>query len=184
VASARGIAHTGQMRRRQFIAGTGLVGAGAVAGLAGCEPDRAAPARPAAAAAPPDLSDWGAVRAEFDLDPAWAHFAAFVLAAHPRPVRQAIETHRHGLDVNTEDYLRRQERRLEDRVLAAAATYLGAEQGEIALTDSTTMGLGLLWGRRSAWKAVAATIPTFDFRGGRSFGAAMTPGGYHSFEHN
>jgi selenocysteine lyase/cysteine desulfurase len=134
------------MRRRQFIAGTGLVGAGAVAGLAGCEPDRPAPARQAAAAAQPDLSSWDGVRAAFDLDPAWAHFAAFVLAAHPRPVRQAIDAHRRGLDANTEDYLRRQELRLEDEVLAAARDYLGAKPGEIALTDSTTMGLGLLYG--------------------------------------
>jgi selenocysteine lyase/cysteine desulfurase len=134
------------MRRRQFIAGTGLVGAGAVAGLAGCEPDRPAPPRPATAAAQPNLSSWDGVRAEFDLDPAWAHFAAFVLAAHPRPVRRAIDAHRRGLDANTEDYLRRQELGLEDEVLAAAADYLGAEQGEIALTDSTTMGLGLLYG--------------------------------------
>jgi selenocysteine lyase/cysteine desulfurase len=43
-------------------------------------------------------------------------------------------------------------------------------------------GTGLLWARRSAWGAVAATIPTFGRRGG-GFGAAMTPGGYHSFEH-
>ncbi len=123
------------MRRRQ-----------AVAGLAGCEPDRPAPPRPATAAAQPNLSSWDGVRAEFDLDPAWAHFAAFVLAAHPRPVRRAIDAHRRGLDANTEDYLRRQELGLEDEVLAAAADYLGAEQGEIALTDSTTMGLGLLYG--------------------------------------
>jgi selenocysteine lyase/cysteine desulfurase len=134
------------MRRRQFMAGSGLLGAGVVAGLAGCEPDRPAPARQVAAAARPGLSSWDGVRAEFDLDPAWAHFAAFVLASHPRPVRQAIDTHRRGLDANTEDYLRRQELRLEDEVAAAARDYLGAKPGEVALTDSTTMGLGLLYG--------------------------------------
>ena len=123
MAAAGGIAHTGQMRRRQFIAGTGLVGAGAVAGLAGCEPDRPVPVQRAAAA--PNLADWEGVRAEFDLDPAWAHFAAFVLASHPRPVRQAIDAHRRGLDANTEDYLRREERRLEGEVLAAAARWTG-----------------------------------------------------------
>jgi selenocysteine lyase/cysteine desulfurase len=334
VKSDEGSQRTGRRRatdrlniaRRQFIAGTGLVGAGTVAGLAGCEPDRRVRAE---RAAPTNLGDWEGVRAAFDLDPAWAHFAAFVLAAHPRPVRQAIDAHRRGLDANTEDYLRRQERRLEGEVLDAAAAYLGADQAEIALTDSTTMGLGLLygglrlrpgqevlatehdfystheslrlragrdgttwrrarlyhephaasvdeivaavrralapstralavtwvhsstgvklpvraiadalaeanrdrdpadrvllcvdgvhglgvepagpaalgcdflaagthkwlfgprgtgllWARRSAWGAVGATIPSFDRRGGRGFGGAMTPGGYHSFEH-
>jgi isopenicillin-N epimerase len=55
-------------------------------------------------------------------------------------------------------------------------------------------GTGIVWGRREAWPAVAPTIPTFDGRGiaawiqGRPPGnlpraAAMTPGGYHSFEY-
>lgn len=134
------------MRRRQFIAGTGLVGAGAVAGLAGCEPDRPAPARPATAAAQPNLSSWDGVRAQFDLDPSLSHFSAFVLAPHPAPVRAAIEKHRRGMDRDPVGYLHANEGRLDGEVRASAADYLGADKDEIALTDSTTMGLGLLYG--------------------------------------
>jgi selenocysteine lyase/cysteine desulfurase len=136
------------MRRRQFIAGTGLVGAGAVAGLAGCEPRRpAAGVRQSATTVPPvRQGDWAAVRAQFDLDPGLSHFSAFVLAPHPAPVRDAIERHRHGLDRDAVGYLHANEDRLDAEVRAAAAGYLGAAGDEVALTDSTTMGLGLLYG--------------------------------------
>jgi selenocysteine lyase/cysteine desulfurase len=42
-------------------------------------------------------------------------------------------------------------------------------------------GTGILVAKRDAWEPVRQTIPTFD--GGPGFAAAMTPGGYHSFEH-
>jgi len=141
------------MRRRQFIARTGLaVGAGAVAGLAGsaCTPERratrAATGSTAATATTQRLDNWDAVRAQFDLDPRRLHFAAFVLASHPRPVREAIDAHRRGLDADADRYLGQNESRLEAAVLAAATGYLGVRPGELALTDSTTMGLGLLYG--------------------------------------
>lgn len=89
-------------------------------------------------------SDWEAVRAEFPLDPDLAHFAAYVLAAHPAPVRAAIERWRAALDADTatvvhEDYVH------DEAVRAAAGQYLRVSPGEIALTDSTTMGLGLVY---------------------------------------
>src|SRR6266542_664528 len=138
-----------RMWRRQFMTGTGLVGVGAVAGLAGCEP-ASRPARrdleiPATAPSPRP-GDWAAARAQFDLDPELSHFSAFVLAPHPAPVRAAIERHRRGMDRDAVGYLHANERRLEAEVRAAAAAYLGAARDEIALTDSTTMGLGLLYG--------------------------------------
>jgi isopenicillin-N epimerase len=42
-------------------------------------------------------------------------------------------------------------------------------------------GTGLIWGRPTAWDQVEATIPSFS--GGRTPASAMTPGGFHSFEH-
>ena len=54
----------------------------------------------AAPASPVDLSDWDAVRAQFALDPAYAHFASFFLASHPRPVQAAIDGYRQALDRN------------------------------------------------------------------------------------
>ncbi len=96
--------------------------------------------------AAPDLRDWRSVRAQFGLDPARIHLASFLLATHPRPVRQAIDRHRRGLDANPVDYLHANEGRLTEAARTAAGRFLGASPEEIALTDSTTMGLGLLYG--------------------------------------
>jgi selenocysteine lyase/cysteine desulfurase len=95
----------------------------------------------------PDLSDWRAVRAQFALAPARIHLTSFLLAAHPRPVREAIERHRRRLDANPVDYLHANDGRLTGAARAAAARYLGVPASEVALTDSTTMGLGLLYTR-------------------------------------
>lgn len=67
----------------------------------------------------------------------------FLLASHPRSVREAIETHRKGLDDNPVHYLHEHEQM--DGVLGAAAQYMGVDPAEIALTDSTTMALALLY---------------------------------------
>jgi selenocysteine lyase/cysteine desulfurase len=93
-----------------------------------------------------DLADWDSVRALFALSGDVAQFSAYVLAAHPRPVAEAIERHRAGLDDDTHAYLAATEVDAEVAVHTAAADYLGAQPGEVALTDSTTMGLGLLYG--------------------------------------
>jgi selenocysteine lyase/cysteine desulfurase len=98
-----------------------------------------------AAAGKPGPISWKAVREQFRLTPKYAHFGGLLLASHPRPVRRAIEKHRRGLDANPVHYLRERGPALETRVLVAAADYLGAATGDIALTDSTTMGLGLLY---------------------------------------
>jgi selenocysteine lyase/cysteine desulfurase len=84
------------------------------------------------------------VRRELPLDPRLRHFAAFLLAAHPRPVREAIEAHRRGLDADPEGYLRGAGARVD--VTGAAARYLGAANRDgIAITTSTTMGLAVLY---------------------------------------
>jgi len=123
------------LSRKEFIAQSGL----ALAGGALVE------ARPAAAAEL-DPADWRSVRAQFALDPGLHHFAGFVLAPHPRPVREAIERHRRALDRNPSGYLHARQGELEANVRAAAGRYLGVATDGIALTDSTTMGLGLLYG--------------------------------------
>jgi selenocysteine lyase/cysteine desulfurase len=61
-------------------------------------------------------------------------------------VREAIDRHRRGLDENPAHYWMDNEERFEADVLRAAAEYLGVNPTDIALTDSTTMGLGLLYG--------------------------------------
>jgi selenocysteine lyase/cysteine desulfurase len=131
--------------RRALLKRAGLLaGTGALAGLAGCEPDREA-AR-AAGQAVAAAGDWAAVRARFDLDPGKRHFAAFVLASHPRPVAEAVERHRAGLQADADGYLEAHGRRLDRAAHATAAEYLGGDPAELALTRSTTDGLGLLYG--------------------------------------
>ena len=95
-----------------------------------------------------DPGSWSSVRAQFGLDPRTTNFATFLLAPHPRPVRAAIERHARLLDRDAKRYLDQQEasNSAEQRVRAAAARYLGVDADEIALTDSTTMGLALLYG--------------------------------------
>ena len=95
-----------------------------------------------------DPRSWSCVRAQFNLNPRETNFATFLLAPHPAPVRQAIARHAQALDRDAKRYLDRLEDMgvAEQRVRAAAARYLNADPNEIALTDSTTMGLGLLYG--------------------------------------
>jgi selenocysteine lyase/cysteine desulfurase len=131
-----------------------LAGSGALAGLAGCDGDRPRGRAPATRAAPTDpvaaSGGWAGVRARFELDPAKRHFAAFVLASHPRPVAEAIERHRRGLQADPDGYLEDHGGRLDRALHAAAAEYLGGggngDRGQVAFTRSTTEGLGLLYG--------------------------------------
>ncbi|MGH2744848.1 MAG: aminotransferase class V-fold PLP-dependent enzyme, partial [Thermoleophilaceae bacterium] len=62
-------------------------------------------------------------------------------------MRDAIERHRRALDANAAVYLRESEVALEDAARASVAGYLGAPPDEVALTDSTTMGIGLVYAR-------------------------------------
>jgi len=129
------------MERRGFLVRTGLA-----LGASSFTPPAFLRAQ-AAAAGSPDFSSWDAVRAQFDgLDPKMVHMASFFLSSHPRPVREAIEAHRRALDANPIGYIFGNEERLEGETLAAVGAYLGVQPTEIALTDSTTMGLGLLYG--------------------------------------
>ncbi|TMR88420.1 aminotransferase class V-fold PLP-dependent enzyme [Nonomuraea basaltis] len=119
-----------------------LLGTGVLAGVAACTSTPApAPARKTLAF---DPGDWASVRAQFALDPAYGQFAAFVLAPAPAPVRETIRRHRDALDADPE-YTPPSAQSPDQTVRQAAARYLGAEPDGIALTDSTTMGLGLLY---------------------------------------
>jgi selenocysteine lyase/cysteine desulfurase len=116
-----------------------LGAAGALALVAGCE-SAPPPAPPAF-----DPKSWASVRDQFDLTDGVANFAAFVFASHPRSVRDAVAAHRKGLDLDPTGYLNANETRLDEAVSGAAATYLETAAGQLAFTDSTTMGLGLLY---------------------------------------
>jgi selenocysteine lyase/cysteine desulfurase len=93
----------------------------------------------------PSFDRWRAVRAQFRLDPRLTHFATFILASHPEPVRRSIAGHRAALDADPYTYESTSSFAREQEVASAAAAYLGTDPGLIALTDSTTMGLGLVY---------------------------------------
>jgi selenocysteine lyase/cysteine desulfurase len=103
---------------------------------------------PAPVASPPDpsLATWAAVRGEFLLGRDYVNMALMLLASHPRPVREAIDRHRRGLDDNPVVYGLKNHEAQEAAVRAAASEYLGAKPDEIALTGNTTMGLAMLYG--------------------------------------
>jgi isopenicillin-N epimerase len=126
--------------RRRFLERTGLTfAAAALASAPAWFPDDAG------ADAAADVRTWRGVRAQFRLRRDLVHLGTFLLASHPKPVRDSIARHRAGLDRNTVDYLHGKGPALEATVLRAAASYLGASPADIALTDSTTMGLGTLY---------------------------------------
>ena len=130
------------MLRREFIRRVGL--------LAGAAP--AIIAAPAAAATPHDSTqpfdpkDWSSVRDQFSIDRSRVHMAAMLLASHPRPVAEQIERHRRAFDTDPYSYWRSRFKSAERTQRAAAGVYLDANPDHIALTDSTTMGLGLIYG--------------------------------------
>jgi len=130
-----------RLDRRELLVRGGLV-AGA-AGLGGAAAYAlGGDGEPAPAAEPAEAA--GDTR-EFALDGEHTDLTTFVLAPHPRGVREAIERHRAALDANPSLALLEGEPALEDAARAAAAEYLGASPDLVALTDSTTMGLGLVY---------------------------------------
>jgi isopenicillin-N epimerase len=129
--------------RRELLARTGLALAGAIAS-SGSWPQSAAQDT----AAPADASSantWEAVRAQFALSGEFIHMSAMLISSHPKPVRDAIEEHRRAMDADPLTYLFQNNRRLQDAARTVAGQYLGVSASQIALTDSTTMGVGLVY---------------------------------------
>ena len=139
------------MNRRNFVTTVGL---SLVSGTAA----RAAEVNELSTRPPVDAnSDWAAVRAQFDLAPEWMHFSQFYIVSHPKPVRDAIARFRGMLDTQPfttvehgmgfDSFLgdQAQQDPFPVRVQRAAAAYVGGRTEEIALTDSTTQGLALIY---------------------------------------
>ena len=154
------------LKRREFmgLAGAAVVGGGCARG-GGASPGPATAGTQQLAASTTDK--WARVRAEFDQDPAYLNFTGFLLTPHPRRVRDAIAAHRDALDKNPALVLEKQlelavegKDSFDNAPRTAAARFLAAQPDEFALTDSTTMGLGLVYGgfRIGSGKEVLATV--------------------------
>jgi selenocysteine lyase/cysteine desulfurase len=92
-----------------------------------------------------DPGDWDSVRAQFALTDGVVNLATFAFASHPAAVQAAIDVHRAALDAEPSSYLEANQSTQDGRVAKAAARYLETNESQIAFTDSTTMGLGLLY---------------------------------------
>src|SRR5687767_7891867 len=132
------------LTRRRFLTAPSALAAGSLL------PSALLTALAAQAAAPADLSDWEAVRAQFALDPAYLHFASFFIASHPAPVREAIEGYRRAIDANP--FLVVERGLFEDdahnlplQVRTEIAGYLGGRAQDVCLTPNTTTGLALVY---------------------------------------
>jgi selenocysteine lyase/cysteine desulfurase len=131
--------------RRQFLATTGW------SLLAGTPPASRGLPQPRAISGEPDsLTDWDGVRRQFDLSSEYAHLSQFFIVSHPRPVREAIERYRRAIDDNPFLAVERgmfepNGENLPLRVQQAVAGYVGGRPDEVALVDSTTMGLALIY---------------------------------------
>ncbi len=173
--------------RRTFL-GAGLVGGAGL--LAGCSADRdpapaasgsPSPTLGSSAATPsgtgtsagipgpddytvPDFDpdDWASVRAQFPLSTDLAQFAAYVLSPHTAQVSAAIAHHRGRLEVDTDTALH-DGYLLEEAVRRAAASYVGGRVSQIALTDSTTMGLAVMYGGLDLGPGDEVLTTTHDF---------------------
>ena len=98
----------------------------------------------------PDLSDWNRVRAQFALDPGYAHFASFFIASHPAPVRDAIEAWRKAMDRDPFQVIEHgmfgsDADNIPMQVTGSIARYLGGNASDIALTRSTTESLAIVY---------------------------------------
>ncbi len=119
------------LNRKQFFRLAGL----ATAATSGCRTLKDKPAD----------ESWERIRREFDLASGYVHLACLFVASHPREVRQAVSRYRKALDENPVLYLEKNNQEFDRNVRIAAAGYLGARPDDVALTDSTTMGIGMIY---------------------------------------
>lgn len=155
-----------EVSRRTFLGRAGLTAGGIAAGggalglLAACSESDSTSGEPSVATFDPN--DWTSVREQFALRPDRMHFSAWGLASPPRSVREAIAEHRQALDEDTYAAMAR-EAELDYAAVYAAERYLGTGYGQVALTDSTTMGLGLVYGGLSLTPGDEVLTTEHDF---------------------
>ncbi|MGZ0718419.1 pyoverdine-tailoring periplasmic protein PvdN [Pseudomonas palleroniana] len=125
--------------RRTFLKQAGVLAAGL-------------PLLPQALAAPatPLANDpWTGLKQLFNQDPDYLHFSNFLVASHPKPVRDAIERYRVQIDRNpglAMDWGLQETWKREGQVREWAGRYLNATSAQIALTGSTSEGLAMIYG--------------------------------------
>ncbi len=134
------------MDRRKILQNSGLaMGASLVLPALSCTSSTTEDSSSKEVAKELSLDTWLGVRNHFNLTPERIHMSQMLLASHPTPVREAIERHRKNFDENPFEYWENNWIEAEKLVCKAAANYLKADPTEIVLTDSTTVGLAVLY---------------------------------------
>lgn len=130
------------INRRDFVAATAL-------GMIGGTAESAAISKESPKPDAAESLDWAKVRAQFNLAPGILHFSQFFLVSHPRPVREAIEKYRRMLDADpvstVEKYVPLTGGGMQSELTGSASEYIGGHPEEVAITDSTTQGLALIY---------------------------------------
>lgn len=96
----------------------------------------------------PSAGRWAALRNDFLLSRDKVQLGNLLIASNPRPVRDAVERHRKNLDENPIEVLEHElgTGELMGATLESAGRYMGVPKTEIALTDSTTTGISVVYG--------------------------------------
>ena len=130
------------MDRRKFLFKSGaVISSGAL--LSAC--DATPSANQAAIVEEVSYNTWDAIRKQFLFNPDRIHMSQMLFAAHPKMVRDAIQKHRDAFDANPVEHWEENWMTIEGEIRKKAAEYMDAAPEEIALTDSTTMGLAMLY---------------------------------------
>lgn len=90
------------------------------------------------------VGKWADVRSQFELDHSHIQMSQMLLASHPKRVRDAIAKHRKNFDENPATYWEEHHLTADTKTRKAAAKYMACDFTEVALTDSTTMGMATL----------------------------------------
>lgn len=129
--------------RRTFLKQAGVFAASLPLGAA------LVPQAMAANPAPATNDPWTGFKQLFNQDPDYLHFSNFLVASHPKPVREAIERYRQQIDRNpglAMDWGLEETWKREGQVREWAGHYLNAQPPQIALTGSTSEGLAMIYG--------------------------------------
>jgi selenocysteine lyase/cysteine desulfurase len=130
------------MDRRKFLVRSGaVISSGTL--LSAC--DTSPSANTAAFVEEMSFNTWEDIRKQFLFNPDRIHMSQMLFAAHPKMVRDAIQKHRDAFDANPVEHWEDNWMTIDVGIRKKASEYMDAAPEEIALTDSTTMGLSILY---------------------------------------
>lgn len=86
------------------------------------------------------------IRNQFSLDYSQVHMSSFFLTSTPKIVRDQVDWLRREIDKNPMKYVLENEKKHEEKIRESLAHYLGTQSNSIAIVESTTSGLAIVYG--------------------------------------